>query len=213
MEPGDFDKLIKSSLKGENSIHSNEMDKAKPFVWAAVQNNLKSSSSLRWYHLAAAILLLMISFSFILFGVQENHKNEISLLSKKIDQLQDQYQSRDNLLQTKNDEVETLASELKIVESQLTEMQADRLLKQRETILYRTDTVYLKQVEYITTVADPVIPNEIMSVPEENPGEQQLTKAGSDEWEIDDAIYPSVASSKKQKSESIKFKFLRSSRN
>lgn len=212
MEPTDLDNIIKSKLLESNDEHQQEMADAKPFVWSAVQKELDAKKTLRWYHLAAAILLLMISFSFVLYGVQEKHKNEIGLLSQKIDQLQDQYQSQDNLLQIKNEEVKSLASELKNVEYQLTELQVDQPLHQKETIVYRTDTVYLKQVEYIAKVTDPVMTNENMP-DQEISSSKQLTKVDSDEWEIDDAIYPSVASSKKQKSESIKVKFLRTSRN
>ena len=213
MEPSDIDRILKSQLEGANNAHQKELENAKPFVWAEVQKNLGKTRTLNWYHLAAAILFLLISFTFVFVNVQKNHDQEMVLLSNKIDQLQQNYQAQLGEINAKNTEVNLLATELKNVELKLSNLDQERPISQKETIVYRTDTVYLKQVEYITTVSNPVIQNEDEVISEEVEF-GKLAKAENLENEIDDAIYPSLASqSKKQKSETIKLKFLRTSRN
>lgn len=213
MEPTDIDKLLRAKLEETSDVHQQEMDAAKPFIWSAVQKNVNNGHSLSWYHLAAAVILLLISFTFIFVNVQKSHDHEMVLLSNKIDQLQQNYLVQLEEINSKNTAVSLLASELKNVELKLSDLNQEKPIAHKETIVYRTDTVYLKQIEYITTVSNPVMQNEDMVISEE--GEiEQLAKAENLENEIDDAIYPSFASQgKKQKSETIKLKFLRTSRN
>ncbi len=205
MEPFDIDNIIKNKLRESNDLHSHEMDSAKPFVWSAVQNQI-GKSTLTWVHLAAAIVLVVLSFSFVLYYIQKGRKNEIELLSNKVDQLQKDYLSQAALLQTKDTQVASLGNELKNVELQLTDLQKQPL-SQKETFVYRTDTIYVKQVEYITIVSGHDEPMEIVSDPLEEQSEQ-LAMTKVPEIKTDDAIFPSYSNPRnKQTSESIKLKF------
>ena len=207
MEPFEIDKIIKDKLLESNDLHKHEMDSAKPFVWSAIQNKTREKRTLTWVHLAAAVVILMISFSFVLYGIQRGHKNEMKQLSYKIDQLQQDYLSQAELLQTKDTQVSSLGGELKKVELQLTELRQQKPLSQKETFVYKTDTVYHKQIEYITVVSDPVEPAEIGFDPLVNHPEQTgIAKVQVNE--MDDAIFPSYSvKSTNQASETIKLKF------
>ncbi len=204
MEPIDIDEIFRKKLLENNDLHKHEMDSAKPFVWSAVQNNIGRSRSLTWYHLAAAILLLMISFSFVLYNVQKGHNNEMNLLSDKIDQLQKNHLSQAEFLQTKDIEVESLEIELKNVELKLTNLMQQKTLPQMETYVYRTDTVYLKQLEYIT-ISTPVESKETtVDVLESIANQKEIAYV----QEMDDIIFPSYSSrGNGPQSETIKFKF------
>ncbi len=206
MEPKDIDKIIKAKILESDELHKHEMDSAKPFVWTAVQNQINRKRSLRWYHLAAAILLLMISFSFVLHRIQKGHKNEMSMLSNRIDQLQSNYLMQVDLLQSKDTEIESLGNELEYVGLQLTDIQQQKPLLLHETIVHRTDTVYLKQIEYITRVSDPVESKEIATDAFVDQTEQMET--GKVQEIKDDVIFPSYSKlDTKQEAETIKFKF------
>ncbi len=207
MEPFDIDNIVREKLQESNDLHTHEMESAKPFVWSAVQNQIGWRRSLTWVHLAAAVVLLMIGFSFILFSVQKGHKKEIELLSEKIDQMQTYYVSQEKQLRSKDTQVAFLGNELKNVKIQLADMQHMEPLTQKETIVYRTDTVYLKQVEYITAVSDPTEAKEItIGTVAEQP--EQVETAKVQERETDDVIFPSYSNQgNRPPSETIKFKF------
>ena len=207
MEPIDIDNLIKNKLLETNERHQHEMELAKPFIWSAVQNKIGKKSSLTWYHLAAAVVILMISFSFVLYSVQKGHTNEMELLSDKIDQLQRDYSSQATMIQTKDSQVATLGSELRNVELKLADLQLQKPLSQKEVFVYQTDTVYLKQVEYITTIAYPDEPEEKDIVPSVEQTEL-IGIAQVQQDQMDDAIFPSYSSQRNsQPSETIKIKF------
>lgn len=206
MEPFDIDKIIKNKILESHESHKHEMDSAKPFVWSAIQNQI-GKQTLTWIHLAAAAVLLLISFSFVFYSLQKGHKNEIIQLSNKIDQLQKDYLSQAELLHTKNIEVESMSCQLNNVELQLTDLLQQKPLSQKETIVYLTDTVYLKQVEYITTIADPMEPK-MKSIATAGEQSEQIETSIIREKEIDYIIYPSYSSQgKNQQAETIKFKF------
>ena len=207
MEPIDIDNLIKNKLLETNERHQHEMELAKPFIWSAVQNKIGKKSSLTWYHLAAAVVILMISFSFVLYSVQKGHTNEMELLSDKIDQLQRDYSSQATMIQTKDSQVATLGSELRNVELKLADLQLQKPLSQKEVFVYQTDTVYLKQVEYITTITYPDEPVEKDIVPSVEQTEL-IGIAQVQQDQMDDAIFPSYSSQRNsQPSETIKIKF------
>lgn len=212
MEPSDIDKIIKGKLHESNDTHNQEMDSAKPFVWSAIQQELEKKKSLSWYHLAAAILFLLLSFTFIFYSIQQNHDNEMVLLSDRIDQLQKNYHEQLDILNSKDAEVKLLANELRDVELQLSGLEQMKPISQKEILVYRTDTVYVKQVEYITSISNPVIPME-KTIDFDLEKSEQLAQAEKQQNEIDEVIFPSfVSQGKKQKSETIKVKFLRASR-
>lgn len=204
MEPIDIDKIFRNKLLESNDLHKQEMESAKPFVWSAVLNKIEKSRSLTWYHLAAAVVLLMISFSFVLYNIQKGYNNEINLLSNKIDQFQKNHLSQLEFLQTKDIEVESLEIELKNVELKLSNLMQQKTLPQRETYVYRTDTVYLKQLEYVT-ISTPI-------ESEESNGDTLVNMtdrtAVAKVQEMDDIIFPSYSSrGNRPQPETIKLKF------
>ena len=206
MEPFDIDKIIKNKLEQDSEIHAHEMESAKPFVWSAIQNQIGSRKSLTWYHLAAAVILLMISFSFILFSIQKGRHQEIEQLSYKIDQLQKDYVTQAELLHFKNTQVESQGYELKNMEVRLTHLQENKPAAQIEKIILQVDTVYIKQIEYITKITDSNDENKLMK------GEQiemaiQTEKTDKQESNIDDMIFPSTRNAEKsEQAESIQIK-------
>jgi hypothetical protein len=129
------------------------------------------------------------------------------MLSSKIDQMQKNYFSQAERLNAKNNQVESLRNKLISVELQLTDLLKQKSLFPKETIVYLTDTVFLKQVEYITSVSDPVVSKEITPGTLGNQREQTETVIAP-ELETDDTIFPSYSSQgNRHKSETIKFKF------
>ena len=207
MEPDDFDKLIKDRVSGENTIHSKELTEAKPFVWASVQSNLKSGNALKWYHLAAAILLLLISFAFLLVGIQKTHMEEIALVSSKLDGLEEFYQSQEKLLNIKDQQVADLASELRKVEIKLSSMEQIKPNERKEVIIYRKDTVYIKRTEYVRVKEQPSLVENNNGAPVIQANNVQ-EDAASVSAKFDQIIYPSFEEERtRQKSESVKLKF------
>lgn len=205
MEPKDIDNIIKNKILESNDLHKYEMDSAKPFVWSAIQNKIRRKRSLTWYHLAVAITILMISFTFVLYGVQKKYTNEMSLLSDKIDQLQKNHVSQAKLLKLKNREVESLGDKLMQVKHKFTGLLQQKPIAQKETFVYRTDTVYLKQVEYITAISTPIESKEITADALVNMTDQTETVKIQ---EVDDIIFPSYSGQgNRQQAETIKFKF------
>lgn len=205
MEPKDIDNIIRGKVLESSDLHEQEMDSAKSFIWTKVQNKTSRKRLLTWYHLAAAIILLLVCFSFVFYIIQERHNNEMSLLSKKIDLLQKNHVSQEKLLKSKDQEMESLGDELKQVEQKFTSMLQQKPLAQKETLVYRTDTVYLKQIEYITAVTDPINSKEISA---NKTGMYPRQHEDTKEKEIDEAIYPSKLNmGKTQQSEPIVFKF------
>ena len=201
MEPVEFDKIIQKKLSENNELHAHDIESSKPFVWSAIQNKLGRNRSLTWIHLAAAVVLLMVSFSFILFSIQNSHESEIDALSEKIDQLQENYHSQKNLLASKNIQVESMGIELRQMEVQLADLQ-NQDQPQKESFIYRTDTVYLTQVEYITRFEEPES-NEII----ETVGDPEILDIAQVESEMDVAIFPSYSYRNTAASESVKLKF------
>lgn len=206
MEPFDIDKIIKNKLQESNDLHRHEMESAKPFVWTAVQNQIHKRS-ITWYHLAAAVVMLMISFSFVLYSIQNGHKNEIAKLSGRIDQLQVKYISQEELLQAKETNAASLGNELKSLEIKLSELQQQKPILQKETLVYRTDTVYIKQIEYVNNTPDPMelkVVSANSSLSESDEMETTIAK----EIETDQAIFSNYTyQDKRHASENIKFKF------
>ena len=206
MEPFDIDNIIKNKLKESHDLHAHEMESAKPFVWSAIQRQIDSRKSMTWYHLAAAMILLMISFSSILFSIQKGRHQEIEQLSNKIDQLQKDYMTQAELLHLKNRQVESLDSELKNVEVRLTTFQERKQVVQREKIIYQHDTIYVKQVEYVTQIPDYKGDNKIVMAGQIKTS-KQVEMIDVQEKEIDDVIFPSFRNlAKNGQAESIQIK-------
>ncbi len=107
----------------------------------------------------------------------------------------------------KDTQVESMRNELKNVGFQITDLKRQKSLSQKETFVYRTDTIYVKQIEYINTVSDPAELKVVRSgAVQEQPELMELAKAQEDE--TDDMIFPSYSNTNiKQASETIKLKF------
>ena len=209
MEPYDFDKLLKEKLENDNDLHSYEIESAKPFIWSAIQNNVGGDKTIKWYHLAAALILLILSFAFILINVQKSYKSEIQILSQRIDEIQDNYKVQGVNLDSKVTEIEKLNAELDFVESQLITLQssANSTPKPRlETItVFQRDTVFVKEVEYITLSQKDTLP---LNESSQQVTEVEIADIKSEVPLTDIDIYPSYSQNgKKRRSESIKLKF------
>ena len=205
MEPFEFDQIIKSKLSQGSELHDQEMQAAKPFVWSAIQSN-KKRGSLTWIHLAAASVVLTLLFSFVLYEVQNAHTSEMASMADQIGQLQKNYHSQEAMLSSKNAQVEILEMDLNDMEHQLTSLQERNKENQNQDkmYVYRTDTVYLKQVEYITTVSNPPDPEPEVEQLQE-PDKTDLVDAAL--LETDAAIYPSYSYKNTTSTETIKLKF------
>lgn len=206
MEPFDMDKIIREKLQESSDLHKQKMDSARPFVWGAVQQQIATQQSITWYHLAAAVVLLVIVFSAILFGIQQRHHQQIDLLANQLDEIQQSRVAQMEALRTKEIQAESLENKLRQVESLLVDLQQQSPAV-KEVVVYRTDTVYVKQVEYITIAADSTQSKELIADVAEKPLEEKRATE-SQEVETDDVIFLSSSSqSKDQPSEAIKFKF------
>jgi hypothetical protein len=152
MEPSDFDKLIQAKLAEKNSIHANEIQKAKPFIWTAIQKELNAKVFLfPWYQVAAAFILLLIGSSFLFYSMQLNHQTEISKLNLKVESLKQYYNQQTNVIIQKSDELLTICDEVDQLELAVKELHENEPIKEiRELIVYRSDTVYVDRVEQIT---------------------------------------------------------------
>lgn len=212
MEPFDIDKIVREKLQETHDLHSAEMESARPFVWSAVQKQIGEKRQLTWLHLAAAVVFLITCFSVVLFTVQQNHRNEISLLSDKMNQLEQNYRLQAEAVHAKDIQVQTLAGEFKTLEARLANNQQipkqviEKPKYEQAQIVYRTDTVYIKQVEYITTVSIPMTPE--VNLPEDEVFEPARMQSDvAQKRETDDIIFPSYQTqSKKQATESMKFR-------
>jgi len=151
MEPSDFDKILKSKIAEPNDLHEKEMDSAKPFIWAEVQKEIKGNRSLRWYHLAAAVLLLLISFSIVMYSVQNAHQKQLMMLSDKIDLIQSNHQQQIKQLSEQNTELSMVVAN----QERARDEQPEKTPPIVEKVIYQTDTVFIRQVEYIELEPEP----------------------------------------------------------
>ncbi len=207
MEPFDMDEIIRRKLQESSDVHQQQINAARPVVWEGIQSNISGRPLLRWYHLAAAVVLLILCFSFILYRVQQAHQQEIQQLAGKFDRMQKDYQSQISQLQTKNKEVETLGNQLQRVEQQLGNLQTQTPPPVKETLVYRTDTVYVTQVKYITAPGDSEDGKEVITKADEEPAKQIVATEAS-QIKTDDAIFTSSSNRRNAPaSETLKLKF------
>ena len=200
MEPFDFDEIVRQRLNEDIDLHQHEIESSKPFVWSAIQDKIRMSRTLKWYHLAAAVVILLISFSFILINVQQGHNREMQLLSDKVDDIRINYESQGELIRAKELQVLNLTNELEDVEIQLTDLQnTDPVVTER--IVYQVDTIYMKEIEYIT-VATELPPEETQS-----PDNQDIVE-NQTEIETDLEIFPTFYTRRTEPpGENLKVKF------
>ena len=202
MEPFEIDKILKEKLEAGSEIHTHELEAAKPFVWSAVQSEINKKKPLTWVHLAAAVILLLMCFSFVLYTFKSAYTNQIDALTTKIDELDRAYQEQLVQVQTKDAQVESLDSELRQMEIQLAGLQPVEPPAAKEVFIHRTDTIYVKQVEYITRIEPEAVKEEALIDEEKMPEEVIATTN-----QPSDAIYPSAVVGKKASTESMKVSF------
>lgn len=205
MEPSDFDKILREKLHENPDLHTQEMDAAKPFIWSAVYDEIGRKKTLTWYHLAAAVILLLLTFSVVIYNLQNSHQQELADLSSKMDQLEKNYVSQVELIQSKDIQLSSMKNELENVNKRFANLDLQKPLPQKERIIYQTDTVYVKQVEYVTMAAKE---NKMLTTTNKDQNISQAELSEPDNQKFDDIIYPSFSKrGKKEKSESIKLEF------
>ncbi len=206
MEPFDINKIVREKLQDNSDLHRQQMDSARPFVWGAIQQQIATQQSTTWYHLAAAVVLLAIVFSAILFGLQQRHNQQIDQLANQLDQIQRNSAVQIEALRTKDTQAETLENKLYQLELLLVDLQ-QKSPTVEEVVVHRTDTVYVKQVEYITIAADSTQSKELIADVVEKPLER-MEVAELQGSTTDDIIFLSSSGQRKEPpSEAIKFKF------
>ncbi len=212
MEPFDIDKIIKEKASENHGLHQREIDAARPFVWSEIQRKEGHGQSLTWVHLTAAVLFLMLCFSMVLIKVQKNHKREMENLSAKLDRIQTEYTVQTEALEMKTNQIASLTKQQMALNKKLSDIKTTPAVH-REQIVYRTDTVLIKQVEYITRVAEPLEPME-QSMEKEAFLKHKTTNKTTKSRKVDDIIFPSHQS-KNKPPETLRVKFgsLASNRN
>jgi len=201
MKPNEIDALIRSKLQENDNFYDHEMAAAKPFIWAAIRNKITKTGSIAWYHLAAAMVLLFMIFSFIFNSLRQEHQRELDVLSDKIDQLQKINNDRGSNSEAKETQIASLENQLQYSAIQLDELTRESQTEV-QTILYHTDTVYINTVELISTVA------EINTHPDHYQAYVESEPAGVSKTEMDDMIFPDFSNQgNKQRIESIHVKF------
>lgn len=207
MEPSEFDQIIKNKLAEENNAHAKEIEKAKPFVWAAIQENRNRKPMVFFYYLAAAILLILLCSSYFMNISFQQHSKEVATLSQKIELMQASYNLQLNLLQTKNKELDDLCIEVEQLEESLIDSEPKVDSKVLKQLVYVYDTVFIKQTEYITQVVPAQGLQESEEIEVDKIEEPEISTSLLEEKETN--IYPSYASSrvKNTQEENVKFKF------
>jgi len=201
MKPNEIDSLIRSKLQENDSFYDHEMAAAKPFIWAAIRNKITRTSLITWHHLAAAMILLFMVFSFIFNSLRLEHQRELDILSDKIDQLQRINNDRGMISEAKETQIASLENQLRYSAIQLDELTHE---SQTEvpTRLNHTDTVYINTVELIPTVA------EINTHPDHYQAYMESVPVEVLKTEMDDVIYPDFSNQgNKQRIETIHVKF------
>jgi len=201
MKPNEIDSIIRSKLQENDSFYDHEIAAAKPFIWAAIRNKITRTGLITWHHLAAAMVLLFVVFSFIFNSLREEHQRELDVLSDKIDQLQKINNARGMISEAKETQIASLDNQLRYSAIQLDELTQESPTE-APTILYHTDTVYINTVELIPTVA------EINTHPDHYQAYIESVPVEILKPEMDDVIYPDFYSQgSKQPTETINFKF------
>lgn len=209
MEPSDFDQLIKDKLANDNSIHAHEIEKAKPFIWTAIQNNIyKGTVVFPWYQVAAALVLLIICSSFLFYSLQLNHQTEITKLNTKVESLKSYYDQQAHVIIQKNDALLNICNEvdhLELLVNDLTEETTTNNVP-RELLVFKSDTIFVDRVEYITQIIqskDSLNNSDILN--EELVEEQE--EESTEKSESAQQIYPNYNKIKVKPAESELLKF------
>ena len=184
MEPSEFDQLIQQKLKQPNDAHIQHINNSKAAIWAKIQPKRKNKPFIiPWYYTAAAVILLLFTSSMIFYKMNRNYRSEFELLSAQLENLRNQ-----SIIATKND---NLINQLcaKIDQLELSKRN-QRIVKEvifEKQLVYKTDTVFLKQTEYIVQEEPKIIsikdtfPNTNDSTQINNPTPSRVIFFDSDE--------------------------------
>jgi hypothetical protein len=205
MEPADLDKLIKAKLGQENQAHQKEIQEAKPFVWSAIQREISPSSRIGWGYVAAAVIMLFITFGFIFLSLQKRHKQEMAVLSEQVDDLKQNYTQQVSSTNLKDQQLSELLEEIHKLKYKLEEIQHEQPTDVgRERIVYRTDTVYVREVEYVIITEPATVMNEVR----QNQEESQDEAMHAQNTVVERAIYPGYNKyAADQKTEKVRVRF------
>lgn len=200
MEPSDFDKLIKEKLQENHHLHEHDIEASRPYAWSAVQRKLAGSSSLTWYHMTAAVLVLLLTFSGVLFQINKTYRREIQNLSMEFKGLANNQNAYLDQLNLKNNELNDLNSQLISLKFQLDSIKS--LAPTPPQLVYRTDTVYLKETIYQAYKIPPISQEEQITLTEDSGRFSQ-----KEPLPIDDVIFISSKQSIANSTQRLKIKF------
>ncbi|NJN25694.1 MAG: hypothetical protein HC819_06905 [Cyclobacteriaceae bacterium] len=153
MKPNNIDKLIREKLESVHDVHAREIEAAKPFVWSSVQSKMHRHPTLPWFHLVAAVVLLLIGFSFTMIHIQKQHRNEMQQLTNALDKMEQEHVDQREAISRKENQIKTLSWELQVMESKLVDQKLTPTHEKGQPmpqIIYRTDTIFIRQPEYRT---------------------------------------------------------------
>jgi hypothetical protein len=178
MEPFDFDKLIKEKVEEQGNLHSQSAEQARHGIWMNIQEDIKGRKFISWYHLAASIAFLLISFSIVLILVQKRYLNENQELLTKMENLQKEYVIGMNALSEKEKEITGLKTNVDLLEGQLSELEVNNSQQPElpvSTVIYKTDTVYVRTIEYVAYTPEEPVLEEHSTLEEPESGSQGET--------------------------------------
>lgn len=196
MEPSDFDRIIKQKISQENNLYQKEIAASKPFVWSEIKSNEKSKAILiPWYYAAAVIIILLLGSSWFFLDIQNKYHRQIDMLSQQINQQPDYY-SFDRIVELGDEQLDFACNTIDSLQ------QANSVLKQKlkepndkaVQIVYKVDTVFVKQIEYITEYISPI--REKRDTSAFNPS----SKSKAEIAQSSNLIYPDFVASNSKKS-------------
>jgi hypothetical protein len=162
-------------------------------VWSAVQNNLRKAGQITGWHLAAAVIAILMLFTLVFYSSQQKHRRELDLVYTKMKQLQQHYDVQTSLLQSREIQLDSVEDQLNHVVRHLEHL-SQKPTPPAERPIPKIDTIFIRQVEYVTAEPELEVALVQNAIPEKN--------------EIDQVIFPIQKSSiNNQREEAIKVKF------
>ena len=109
------------------------------------------------------------------------------MLSEQVDKLTQNYTQQVSSTDMKDQQLKELLDELQELKYKLDEIQNERpATMTRERVVYRRDTVYVKQVEYVTKMETPIVIADVDELQMENEDESMHVQNAV----VQHAIYP-----------------------
>ena len=137
MAPNKLDDFFRKTVENSSTHYSEKAPKTKEEVWTELMDRpAKKQFDLKWLFSAAAVILLLILSSFQYLSIKEKN-NQISLMNKKIIQLEEENNTAQIALQNIHHESKTNIRVDTVV--------IEKIIPQKETITlvkHITDTIY-----------------------------------------------------------------------